>query len=57
MVLTGQKESVDKVLENIPVNPLPNKVFKNMGNLNLRMWEHHGALHNLLFLMVQLMEI
>ena len=33
MVLTGQKESVDKVLEHIPVNPLPNKAFKNLGNL------------------------
>lgn len=33
MVLTGKKESVDKVLEHIPVNPLPNKAFKNMGNL------------------------
>lgn len=33
MVLTGQKESVDKVLEHIPVNPLPNKAYKNMGNL------------------------
>jgi len=33
MVLTGKKESVDKVLEHIPVNPLPNKAFKNLGNL------------------------
>ncbi len=31
MVLTGEKESVDKVLEHIPVNPLLNKAFKNMG--------------------------
>ena len=36
MVLTGQKESVDKVLEHIPVNPLPNKAFKNMGNLKFQ---------------------
>ena len=33
MVLTGEKESVDKVLEHIPVNPLLNKAFKNLGNL------------------------
>ena len=33
MVLTGEKESVDKVLEHIPVNPMLNKAFKNMGNL------------------------
>ncbi len=33
MVLTGKKESVDEVLEHIPVNPLPNKAFKNKGNL------------------------
>ncbi len=36
MVLTGQKESVDKVLEHIPVNPLPNKAFKNMGNFKFQ---------------------
>ena len=36
MVLTGEKESVDKVLEHIPVNPLPNKAFKNMGNLRFQ---------------------
>ncbi|MDQ6904106.1 MAG: VCBS repeat-containing protein, partial [Bacteroidota bacterium] len=36
MVLTGEKESVDKVLEHIPVNPLPNKAFKNMGNLKFQ---------------------
>ncbi len=36
MVLTGQKESVDKVLEHIPVNPLPNKAFKNLGNLKFQ---------------------
>jgi len=36
MVLTGQKESVDKVLEHIPVNPLPNKAFKNTGNFKFQ---------------------
>ena len=36
MVLTGEKESVDKVLEHIPVNPLPNKAFKNLGNLKFQ---------------------
>jgi len=33
MVLTGEKESIDKVLAHIPVNPLLNKAFKNLGNL------------------------
>jgi enediyne biosynthesis protein E4 len=36
MVLTGEKESVDKVLEHIPVNPLPNKAYKNLGNLKFQ---------------------
>jgi enediyne biosynthesis protein E4 len=36
MVLTGQKEGVDKILEHIPVNPLPNKVFKNIGDLKFQ---------------------
>ena len=36
MVLTGEKESVDKVLEHIPVNPLPNKAFRNLGNLKFQ---------------------
>lgn len=36
MVLTGEKESVDKVLEHIPVNPLPNKAFKNTGNFKFK---------------------
>ena len=33
MVLTHKKESVDEVLRKIPRNPLPNKVFRNKGNL------------------------
>jgi hypothetical protein len=33
MVLTGKKESVDKILAEIPRTPLPNKVFRNKGNL------------------------
>ena len=33
MVLTGKKESVDNVLKNIPVNPMLNKAFRNLGNL------------------------
>jgi hypothetical protein len=33
MVLTGNKENVDEVLKNIPRNPLPNKAFRNRGNL------------------------
>ncbi len=33
MVLTGQKKSVDEVLKKIPQTPLPNKAFRNLGNL------------------------
>jgi enediyne biosynthesis protein E4 len=33
MVLTGKKENIDEVLKKIPRNPLPNKMFKNKGNL------------------------
>ncbi len=33
MVLTGKKQSVQEVLKHIPINPLPNKAFKNLGNL------------------------
>ncbi|CAN5479421.1 VCBS repeat-containing protein [soil metagenome] len=33
MVLSGKKESVNKILEEIPKTPLPNKVFRNNANL------------------------
>ena len=33
MVLSGNKESVDKILKEIPRTPLPNKVFRNDTNL------------------------
>ena len=33
MVLTGRKESVEKILKEIPITPLPNKTFKNNGDL------------------------
>jgi enediyne biosynthesis protein E4 len=33
MVLTGKKENIDEVLKKIPRNPLPNKMFRNKGNL------------------------
>ncbi len=33
MVLSGKKESVDKILKEIPVNALPNKVYRNDRNL------------------------
>ena len=36
MVLSGEKEGVDKILEHIPVNPLLNKVYKNIGNLKFQ---------------------
>ncbi len=33
MVLTGKKEDVKKIIKKMPSNPLPNKVFRNNGNL------------------------
>jgi enediyne biosynthesis protein E4 len=33
MVLTGRKAAVDEVLKEIPLNPLPNKVYKNNKDL------------------------
>lgn len=33
MVLTGKKEGVDKVVNEIPRTPLPNKIFRNNKNL------------------------
>ena len=40
MVLTGKKENVDEVLKTIPRTPLPNKAYKNLGNLR---FEDAGA--------------
>jgi enediyne biosynthesis protein E4 len=34
MVLSGEKKSVDKILQNIPRTPLPNKVYRNDKNLH-----------------------
>jgi hypothetical protein len=33
MVMTGEKEDVDKVISKMPSNPIPNKAFRNTGNL------------------------
>ena len=33
MVISGEKQSVDSVLKNIPITPIPNKAFKNNGRL------------------------
>ncbi|MBI3139829.1 MAG: VCBS repeat-containing protein, partial [Sphingobacteriales bacterium] len=33
MVISGKKQSIDSVLKHIPVTPVPNKAFKNNGNL------------------------
>jgi len=33
MIISGQKENVDSVLKHIPINLVPNKAFKNKGNL------------------------
>ncbi|MEO6638120.1 MAG: FG-GAP-like repeat-containing protein, partial [Ginsengibacter sp.] len=36
MILTGKKEGVDEVVKKIPVNPMLNKVYKNLGNLRFK---------------------
>jgi enediyne biosynthesis protein E4 len=33
MVESGKKQSVDSVLKHIPIHPLPNKAYRNLGNL------------------------
>ncbi|HRH59989.1 MAG TPA: CRTAC1 family protein, partial [Chitinophagaceae bacterium] len=33
MVLTGKKEEVDAIISKMPSNPIPNKAFRNNGNL------------------------
>ncbi len=33
MVLTGQKESIDSIINKMPIKPQPNYAFKNNGNL------------------------
>lgn len=33
MVMTGKKEEVDQVISKMPSNPIPNKMFRNLGNL------------------------
>lgn len=40
MALTGQKEDIDKVIEKMPSVPIPNKTFRNRGNLT---FEDMGA--------------
>ncbi|MFN8288884.1 MAG: VCBS repeat-containing protein [Chitinophagaceae bacterium] len=34
MVQTGKRDEIDEVLKHIPVTPLPNRVFKNNGDLS-----------------------
>jgi enediyne biosynthesis protein E4 len=34
MVVSGKKESVDSILKHIPINPVPNKAFRNNGDLS-----------------------
>jgi len=36
MVLTGKKDNVDEVLKHIPVNPVPNKTYRNVGKLRFQ---------------------
>lgn len=33
MVFTGRKEQVDEIIAKMPSNPIPNKMFRNTGNL------------------------
>jgi hypothetical protein len=34
MLETGRKEDIDEILKQIPIHPLPNRVFRNNGNIN-----------------------
>ena len=36
MVITGKKDDVNSITNKMPSNPLPNKAFKNMGNLRFK---------------------
>ncbi len=36
MVLTGKKEGVEEVVKKIPINPMLNKAYKNLGNLKFK---------------------
>ncbi len=36
MVLTGKKEGVEAIVKKIPINPMVNKVYKNLGNLKFK---------------------
>ncbi|MES2647692.1 MAG: VCBS repeat-containing protein [Bacteroidota bacterium] len=33
MALTGKKEEIESIISKMPANPIPNKAFKNLGNL------------------------
>ena len=34
MVMTGEKDEVNKIIDKMPSHPIPNKAFRNKGNLN-----------------------
>lgn len=34
MALTGKKEEIDNIINKMPTNPIPNKAYKNRGNLS-----------------------
>lgn len=36
MVITGKKEELNTIINKMPSNPLPNKAFKNLGNLRFK---------------------
>ena len=36
MAITGKKEELNSIISKMPSNPLPNKVFKNLGNLRFK---------------------
>lgn len=36
MVMTGKKEEVDQIINKMPSYPIPNKAFRNMGNLKFK---------------------
>lgn len=36
MVLTGKKEEISEIINKMPSNPIPNKMFRNSGNLKFK---------------------
>ena len=49
MALTGKKEEIEKIIEKMPSVPLPNKMFRNLGNLTFEDAGNSWGLHQASF--------